>query len=84
MTGRKMPIFVDFRAPDTENFGQGLQPAHRVSSNTGFGLNDSSSFIYALFHGENMLSLPLLHGRLPGFAKAAGMLLLFLKTRYVC
>ena len=49
-------------------------------SSTGFGLDESSSFIYALFHGENMLSLPLLHGRLPGFAKAAGMLLLSRKA----
>jgi hypothetical protein len=23
--GRKSPIFVDFRPPDTENFGQGFQ-----------------------------------------------------------
>ena len=84
MIGRKSPTFVDFRPPDTENFGQGLQPAHRVSSNTGFGLDDSSLFSYALFHGGEMHGLPLLHGRLSGFAKAAGMLSLFEKSRYLC
>ena len=29
MIGRKMPIFVDFRPADTENFVKELQASHR-------------------------------------------------------
>ena len=69
ITAQKSPIFVDFRPPDTENFGQGFRSAHGKRYAPGSGTMDSCTIRWALFHYGEMHSLVHLHGRLPSIAK---------------
>ena len=55
--GRKSPVFVDFRPPDTENFGKGFQSAHGKRSAPGLETMDPCSYSWSLSHYGQM------HGR---------------------
>ena len=67
--GRKSPVFVDFRQPDTENFDVGFQGlcvkrffCASATPVTCSGLWDSS-------HAGDVHGRVKIHGRLPGIAK---------------
>ena len=66
---QKSPIFVVFRPPDTENFGQGFRSAHGKRSAPGSGTMGPCTIRWALFHTGEIHCLVLLHARLPGIVK---------------
>ena len=69
ITAQKSPVFVDFRPPDTENFGQGFRSAHGKRSAPGSGPMGPCTIRWVLFHTGEMHGHMILHGRLPIIAK---------------
>ena len=69
INAQKSPIFVDFRLPDTENFGQGFRSAHEKRSAPGSGPMGPCTIRWALFHTGEMHGHMILHGRLSSIAK---------------
>ena len=67
--GRKSPVFVDFRQPDTENFGLGFQGLYGKRFYCAMATPVSCSGRWDSSHPGKMHGRVKIHGRLPGIAK---------------
>ena len=76
-TGRKSPLFDAPREMITENFGQGLHSGRRQERPWGQDPRILVVHLLRLPHSGEMLSRPLLQGRLPGITSEGQVLYKF-------